>query len=55
MFPCRASDVNLNSSELITASKIVGRAVHLLVDSRAGVSAIDEKFFNKNYGQFSPM
>ncbi|KAL9955174.1 hypothetical protein ACROYT_G036461 [Oculina patagonica] len=50
----RGKDVNLTSSDLTTAGKIAGQAVQLLVDTGACVSAIDEQFFTKIYGQFPP-
>ncbi|KAL9951635.1 hypothetical protein ACROYT_G044337, partial [Oculina patagonica] len=50
----RGKDVNLKSSDLTTAGKIAGQAVQLLVDTGACVSAIDQQFFTKIYGQFPP-
>lgn len=54
VFPSGKSDFNLNSSDLTTKGEIAGRAVQLLVDTGACVSAIDEQFFTKIYGQFPP-
>ena len=50
----RGSEVNLKSNDLTTEGKIAGQAVQLLVDTGACVSAIDEQFFWKIYGNFPP-
>ncbi len=47
VFPCHR-----NLSDLTVAGEIAGQAVQLLVDTGAGVSAIDERLFTKMYGQF---
>ena len=44
----------LKCSDLTTEGEIAGQAVQLLVDTGACVSAIDEQFFAKMYGQFPP-
>ena len=50
------SDANLKPSDLITARKIAGQTVLLLVDTGAGasVSTVDEQVFVHIYGQFPP-
>ena len=49
-----ASDASLKPSDLTTEGEIAGQAVQFLVYTAACVSAIDNQFFTKTYGQFPP-
>ena len=47
------TEAYMNPRGLTTNGKIAGKSVHLLVDTGACVSAIDEQFLKKTYGEIS--